>query len=181
MTGQVFTHHAAFVARCSGAALLSYLLAAGMGLPYPVWSSISGIIVSQEKLSETNTATLWRLAGTVMGIAIAVTIGTLLHALGASVAVQMTCAVALCATIVRRWPELRVAMWTAPIVFLSHAPEVPLAVAGLWRGAEVLLGGFVGAALHWVTETAMTRIFGQNATPATPLSTQATDHSSLNE
>jgi uncharacterized membrane protein YccC len=153
MTREAWARHVAFVLRCSGAATLSYVLANAIGLPHPVWAAMSGVIVGQEKLDETRTATIGRLFGTVVGVVVAVTIGSLLEPLHADVVVQMAVAVAVAAIIARRYPMLRVCMWTCPIVFLSTDAATPLAVVGFQRGAEVLLGGIVGALLHGLSET----------------------------
>ncbi|WP_058188167.1 FUSC family protein [Terracidiphilus gabretensis] len=143
--------HIAFVLRCSAAATGSYMLAQAVGLPHPVWAAMSGVIVSQENLTQTHNATVGRLSGTVIGIVIAVAVGRLLVPLHAGVAVQMAVAVALAAVVARRYPLVRVCMWTCPIVFLSDQ-AMPLLMVGFYRGAEVLLGGLIGAALHWISE-----------------------------
>jgi len=142
----------AFVLRCSASATGAYLLASAVGLPHPVWAAMSGIIVSQDNLTQTKNATAGRLFGTVIGVAIAVTVGKLLTPLHAAVAVQMAVAVALAAVVARKYPLLRVCMWTCPIVFLTSDKATPLLMVGLYRGAEVLLGGLLGAVLHWVSE-----------------------------
>lgn len=152
MTRETWARHVAFVLRCSGAATLSYILANAIGLPHPVWAAMSGVIVGQEKLDETRSATVARLFGTVVGVVVAVTIGSLLEPFHADVVVQMGIAVAVAAVIARRYPMLRVCMWTCPIVFLSTDAATPLAVVGFQRGAEVLLGGIVGALLHGLSE-----------------------------
>jgi uncharacterized membrane protein YgaE (UPF0421/DUF939 family) len=158
MSHRQLLHHAIFVLRCTVAATLAYLLAAAVGLAYPVWASISGIIVSQEKLDETKNAALWRLAGTLTGIVIAIVVGAPLNALTVAIPVQIAISVAICAMIARRWSGLRVAMWTAPIIYLSHTTEVPLIEAGLWRGAEVMLGGCVGAVIHWLADISIGKL-----------------------
>ncbi|MBB3809179.1 FUSC family protein [Pseudochelatococcus contaminans] len=150
--------HAAFVLRCSLAAMASYELALMVGLHHPVWASVSAVIVSQASLNETQNAVLWRLAGTMTGIVVAVAVGTALAALSVDIAVQIGCGVALCAAGVRRWPDLKVAMWTVPIVYLSDNQHMPIAEAGFWRGVEVGLGGLVGAALHWLAEAVASRL-----------------------
>jgi uncharacterized membrane protein YccC len=142
----------AFVLRCSGAGTLAYALASILGLEHPVWASISGVIVSQEELNQTKNATFWRLAGTIVGILVSVTAGSLTASTGLSVAMQMGLSIALCAAIVRRWPDLKVAMWTAPVLFFARDPSVSLLTIGYWRGSEVVLGGLTGAALHFVSE-----------------------------
>ena len=157
-TGVQIVRDAAFVLRCAGAAALSYLLAQAIDLPHPVWATMSGIIVGQEHLGETGQATLGRLLGTIIGVAMAVSVGELAGPLGAGLAVQIAVSVALCAIVARRFPALRVCMWTCPIVFLTAVPATPLYVAGYYRGAEVLLGGVVGALLHVVAELAIRKI-----------------------
>ncbi len=143
--------HIACVLRWSAAATGSYLLAQAVGLPHLVWAAMSGVIVSQENLTQTHNATMGRLSGTVIGVVIAVAVGRLLAPLRAGVAVQMAVAVALAAVLARRYPLVRVCMWTCPIVFLSDQ-AMPLLMVGFYRGAEVLLGGLIGAALHWISE-----------------------------
>jgi hypothetical protein len=49
-------------------------------------------------------------------------------------------------------------MWTCPIVFLSTDAATPLAVVGFQRGAEVLLGGIVGALLHGLSEIVISAV-----------------------
>lgn len=148
----------AFVLRCSGTATLAYALASGLGLEHPVWASISGVIVSQEKLDETRNAVHWRVAGTLVGIVVAVIAGSLIDPLGWSVAVQTGISVAICASLVRCWPDLKVAMWTAPVLFFARDPGMSLFLAGVWRGAEVLLGGLTGALLHMIFERIIRRL-----------------------
>ena len=161
MTRMEFARHVAFVLRCSGAATFSYMMASAIGLPHPVWAAMSGIIVSQEKITETRSATGWRLVGTVIGIIAAVAIGSLAAPLGADVAIQIALAVGLCAIVARRYPAVRVCMWTGPIVFLTADPGMPLFMVGLYRGTEVLLGGLVGAALHTIAEAVIRGMFGR--------------------
>lgn len=145
----------AFVLRCSGAATLAYALAAALGLQHPVWASITGVIVSQDNLDQTRSAVIWRFAGTVVGIAVAVIAGSLIAVAGWGTAAQTGISVALCAALVRRWPDLKVAMWTAPILFFARDPNVTLLSAGYWRGSEVVLGGLTGVTLHLMAEQAM--------------------------
>jgi uncharacterized membrane protein YccC len=165
MTKEELARHIAFVVRCSGAATLSYMLAHAIGLPHPVWASMSGVIVSQEKLNDTHTATAGRVFGTVIGVAVAVVVGSLLQPLHADVAVQMAVAVAVAAVIARRYPLVRVCMWTCPLVFLESDPNTPMLVVGFQRGTEVLLGGAVGAALHALSEAVIGRLVPHEAAP----------------
>lgn len=148
----------AFVVRCSGAATLSFILAQAVGLPHPVWAAMTGIIVGQEKLGDTRQATLGRLFGTVLGIGIAVTVGLLAQSIGAGTATKIAVSVAIAAVIARRHSLMRVCMWTCPIVFLTATPDLPFWRVGVYRGAEVMLGGVVGAVLHLAAEMVIGRL-----------------------
>ena len=66
----------AFIMRCAGAAMVSLVLAQAIGLSHPVWASMTGIIVSQDRFSDTGQATLGRCIGTLIGVAIAVLVGS---------------------------------------------------------------------------------------------------------
>lgn len=142
----------AFVLRCSGAATLSFVLAQASGLPHPVWAAMSGIIVGQEKLGDTRKTNIGRFVGTLLGVIIAVIVGTALQYCAAGPVAEIAVAVGLAATIVRRCPSLKVCMWTCPIVFLTSTAQTPLWEVGMYRGAEVLLGSVVGPALHAFSE-----------------------------
>ena len=147
---RINSHDVAFVLRCAVAANLSYGLSFKVGLASPAWASISAIIVSQEKLGQTGSALAWRFAGTVVGIVVAIAMDSLTRTFHVDVAVQMGLAVAVCAALVRRWPDLKVAMWTVPIVYLAHASDQPLFALSFWRYSEVLVGGFIGLVIHWI-------------------------------
>lgn len=165
MTRDEIYRHIAFVLRCSAAAALAYLAARGVGLPHPVWATMSGIIVSQEKLNDTSRAALWRLTGTLVGVVSAVIIGGALVAFAAPVPLQLAGAVCFCAVLVRLWPNLRVSMWTAPIVLLTVDPGDTILQTGIWRGSEVLLGGLIGIAFHALAERAITWLDAHEARP----------------
>ncbi|OLP54686.1 hypothetical protein BJF92_12720 [Rhizobium rhizosphaerae] len=141
-----------FVLRCSAAATVSILLAQAVGLPHPVWAAMSGVIVSQERLGDTQQATIGRFLGTLLGVAIAVLVGLVARWAEAGTTAEVAIAVALAAVAARRWPLLKVCMWTCPIVFLTATPGLPIWEVGLLRGAEVLLSGVVGILLHVAAE-----------------------------
>ena len=166
MTQKELVRHIAFVLRCSAAATGSYLLARAVSLPHPVWAAMSGIIVSQENLTQTHSATVGRLFGTVIGVVIAVAVGHFLVPLHANIAIQMAVAVALAAIVARRYPVVRVCMWTCPIVFLTTDQTTPLLMVGFYRGTEVLVGGLVGAALHWISEKIIAAMTREKQAPA---------------
>ena len=152
MSTKLSSHDVAFVLRCAIAATLSYSLSSQAGLASPAWASISAIIVSQEKLGQTGSALAWRFVGTIVGIVVAISTDILTRTLHVDVAVQMGLAVAVCATLVRRWPDLKVAMWTVPIVYLANTSNQPLLALSYSRCSEVLVGGLVGLAVHCIAE-----------------------------
>ncbi|OLP62551.1 hypothetical protein BJF93_01795 [Xaviernesmea oryzae] len=141
-----------FVLRCSAAATLSILLAQAADLPHPVWAAMSGVIVSQERLGDTQQATIGRFLGTLLGVVIAVLVGVGSRWAHVGTTAEVAIAVALAAIAARRWPLLKVCMWTCPIVFFTSTPGSPIWEVGLLRGAEVLLGGVVGILLHVLAE-----------------------------
>lgn len=156
--GQV-VRHAIFVVRCSATDCLSYVLAAAVALEHPAWAVVSSLIVSQDSLRGTGQAAVLRFLGTAIGISSAVVVGTLLTLINVQTAVQISASVAIGATLSRVWPDLKVAMWTAPIVYLTVGPETSLAQAGFWRGVEVLVGGTASVCVHGATEILIRTVF----------------------
>lgn len=152
LTEQSLLRGAAFVARCSGSATSAYLAASLVGLPHPVWATMSALVVSQEKLDETEASFKGRIFGTLIGIGAGVAASALAAYLPIDMAGQIALSVGLCAVVARRNPAMRVCMWTGPIVLLTAEPSVPIATVALYRGSEVMLGAFVGAAFHWAAE-----------------------------
>ncbi|WEX91376.1 hypothetical protein PZN02_006139 (plasmid) [Sinorhizobium garamanticum] len=51
-------------------------------------------------------------------------------------------------------------MWTCPIILLAVQPSVPIVVVALHRGSEVILGALVGWVFHWVAETLVDAVVG---------------------
>ena len=143
-------HDTSFVTRCAGSAALAYELATWLGLGHPVWAVVSALIVSQDSSVETHRSYRWRVGGTAIGLCVAITINEGAGYLGAEMSGQIVAAVAICAIVARRWPLLRVCMWTAPLVLLTVDPGRSLIYAAIERGSEVLLGGAVGALVHLV-------------------------------
>ena len=142
----------AFVARCSSAATLAYLISFWIGLPYPVWSTISALVVSHEKLSETRSLLNNRILGTVLGIGIAIAIAAGTSQFGATVSTQIALGVALCAIVAREWPSLRVGMWTSSIVVLAAHDSSSTAMTAFYCGSVVILGAVIGGSFHWAAE-----------------------------
>ena len=149
-----------FVMRCCGAATFSFWIASAMGLPFPVWAAISGLIVSQDAFSETRRSVVNRVIGTSLGIIISVGVGLLARFFMASKSIEIAAAVALAAMISRRYPHYKVCMWTCPIVFLLATPDVPLFFVGLFRGLEVVVGAATGAFMHFLSDAVSRKWLG---------------------
>ncbi|HTR17188.1 MAG TPA: FUSC family protein [Acetobacteraceae bacterium] len=143
---------AVFALRCAGAATLAYWLATVVGLPHPLWATVSAVIVSQDRFMETRLSISGRIVGTIIGAGVAVAIGLLALRLHLDITVQIAAAVAICAVVARRWPALRVCMWTGPIVLLTASQSGSIVMAGFHRGSEVILGVLVGGLLHLLVE-----------------------------
>ena len=142
----------AFIARCSGAATCAYFAADRIGLPHPLWATISALMVPQEKLADTNHSLWGYILGTLVGICGGGTASVAASRFAIDMAGQIALSVVFCAIMARAWPSTRVCMWTGPIVLLTAEPALPVTHAALYRGSEALLGAFVGAASHWAAE-----------------------------
>jgi uncharacterized membrane protein YccC len=145
----------AFVLRCSAAATCAYLLAVWTGLPNSAWAVMSALIVSHERLAETRSFLVARILGTMVGVGVAVVANTAASACGGGVPVQLAAAVAVCALMVHFRPDVRVCLWTCPLVLLTAQPSLPILVVAAQRGAEVTLGAILGGAFHWLAELAV--------------------------
>ena len=146
---------AAFVARCTGAAVLALVVANRLGLDHPVWASVSALVVSQDTLGDTHRSLSWRIVATVIGVGVAVLVALILH--GAGPVAMLAVAVGITAAVARLRTELRVCMWTSVIVLLTVPPGGTILTAALARAQEVLLGVAIGAALHWMAERLLFR------------------------
>jgi uncharacterized membrane protein YccC len=160
-------HRAAFVVRCAAAAPVAWELASSLGLAEPMWAAISALIVSQDRLHETQSILKGRLLGTLLGIAIMIVVHEVASLVHAAIPVQIAVAVAISALITRDLPKLRVAMWTGPIILLTAQSAAPIAAVALHRGTEVILGAAVGIAFHWGAEILVDAVTG--APRAAPL------------
>lgn len=143
---------AAFVLRCSGAAVIAYQLACSLGLTEALWAAISAVVVSQEYLHETRSSLAGRIFGTLLGIGITIAVSQVASRTAVPIVLQMSIAVAICAVVVREFPTLRVAMWTCPIILLKTQVSEPIVLVALHRGSEVILGAIVGGMIHWVVQ-----------------------------
>ena len=114
-----------FVVRCSSSATLAYILGLAVGLSYPMWASISAVVVSQEQLGETWASVGSRIAGTVLGVCVAIAVNAAAARFGVGVAPQVALSVAVCAGIAHWHPAIRVSMWTCPIVLLTGISPTP--------------------------------------------------------
>lgn len=150
--GRSHAHIIAFVVRCSGAATIAYEVAPLLGLPTPLWAAMSALIVSQERLHETRSYLMWRVLGTVVGSLVCIMVSAAASLVGVGATMQMAIAVAFCALIAQKFPNLRVAMWTCPIILLTAQSSVPIVTTAFHRGGEVILGAIIGWIFHYAAE-----------------------------
>ncbi len=147
-----------FVLRCTASAMTAYLLAVALRLEYPIWALVSAIVVAQEVLAETWTIVFRRIWGTALGVVVAVTLHSLVHPMGMSLAMEAGLCIALCTGISYGRPALRASMWTGAIVLLTADPREPLYLTGISRGAEVIMGGLIGGLFHFIVEKGITLV-----------------------
>ncbi|WP_294238686.1 FUSC family protein [uncultured Sphingomonas sp.] len=143
---------AAFVARCTGSAMLASLLAAAVGLGHPIWAVVSALVVSQDSATDTRRAFVWRVMATAIGLVVAIGVASAVHDPSPGHPLQLVVAIAICATVARIRPELRVCMWTAPIVLMTALPDRGIVHTAIERGSEVLLGAAVATVLHGLVD-----------------------------
>ena len=144
-----------FVARCVVAASVAEVIAAHIGLPHPVWAPISALVVTQERVAATLSSALGRLAGTLLGVAVALIVNRLGTTAHISLVPQLALAVAICALCASGRPAIRVCLWTCPLVLVTTAPEASAEVTALFRGSEVLLGASAGGLTHLFEQKAL--------------------------
>jgi len=148
----------AFVARCTGSAMLAYLAAVQIGLGHPVWAVVSALIVSQETAQDTRRSFLWRIVGTMIGAGVAILSAWAFLSDPARPLAAIAIAVLVSAGIARRWPLLRVTMWTSALVILTADVDHTIVHTAIQRAGEVVLGGSIGAAIHVLLEIVVTRL-----------------------
>lgn len=141
-----------FAVRCSLSAVLAYVVALRLGLPYPVWAPMSALIVSQEDLKTTRHAVTGRIAGTALGVAIAMIVAKFGDVVSLSEWVQLSLGVGICALCAKGRPAMRVSLWTCPLVLLTQIPSLSTEMTGLFRGSEVIIGAIVGGLAHLVED-----------------------------
>lgn len=150
----------AYIVRCSGSAMAAYELALLLGLPQAVWAAMSALVVSQEQLHETRSSLTGRILGTLVGMAVTIAVAEISSRVAAPTAVQMGLAVAIAAVVAREFPNMRVVMWTCPIILLSMQPSGSILLAAFRRGGEVILGALVGWVFHWAAEIVVDGLAG---------------------
>lgn len=168
---------ALFVFRCTGASTAALAVASTFGLEHPVWSAMSALIVSQDKLDETKSSVTSRILGTVIGIGTACAVNFLIARFGASMYLQVAIAVFLCALLVHRFPKLRVSLWTCTLILASSAATSATTV-GLYRGEEVILGTLIGGIFHAAAEAMLLLFMGTVAKAGDRTSKDASSDSS---
>lgn len=148
---------AAFVFRLVAGAGIALRAAEAMGLAHPVWAVVSSMVVAQESVADTHRSIRWRALGSMLGALVAAIVATALQFRVGHPYPALLAAVAICAVIARRWPLLRVSMWTAAIVILTATVQNSIFHTALQRSGEVLLGGAIGGMLHLALEPLLPR------------------------
>lgn len=144
-----------FALRCTAAATLGYLIAQRIGLPYPLWTAISALVVSQEQYAETHTSVVRRVVGTLAGLLIVIAVNAVLASQDATIATQMAVAIAISASLSYGRPSFRASLFTCPIVLMTAEPHEPMYVVAFYRGCEVILGGLLGGGFHYLSDGAL--------------------------
>ena len=104
-----------------------------IGIPHPLWATISALMVPQEKLADTNASFWGYILGTLVGIGAGGMASVAASRFAIDMAGQIALSVGLCAILARVWPSTRVCMWTGPIVLLTAEPALPITHAVLPR------------------------------------------------
>ncbi len=141
-----------FITRCSATAIIAYKLIESLGLPYPVWAYIAGLVIVQEKLDQARITLINRVAGTIIGCVVAILIETFSLVISRGIIMQITLSAAIYGLIARWRPEFRVCMLTSPIVLITSLASTTIFIAGVDRACEVVLGSLVGTLMLIITE-----------------------------
>ena len=153
-----------FALRCAGSAALAYLLASTMGLPRPIWATVSALVVCQDTFQATRGSVYGRIGGTLLGALLALGTEWAGDRLGIPVTAQIAIMVGLAGLIAQRHVPLRAALWTGPIILLTNAPGETIVATALYRTTEVVLGALVGMLLPLI-ENLASGAFNRHAAP----------------
>lgn len=113
-----------------------------------MWAAVSSLIVSQGKLEATRHSVVGRILGTMFGAVVAVLVGEMARHAAVPVEAQIAPAVALRALAVKGRPQLRVGLWTCPVVWRTTAPGMSVAHTGPMRACAVIMGAVAAGLTH---------------------------------
>jgi uncharacterized membrane protein YccC len=130
--------------RTTVAAMVSYGLAIGLGLPQAFWAVVTAVIVIQVSVGGTLTAGLDRIAGTTGGAAVGAFMATVKPMLGLPDAWALLLAVAPLSILAAAQLRFRIAPVTAVIVLLTTPAGLTPQMAALLRCGDILLGSLIG-------------------------------------
>jgi hypothetical protein len=92
----------AFVTRCSGSATAAWEVSPLLGLLVTVWAAISALIISQViRLQDTQSCSMGHICGSLLGIAISLSVSVIGCTIHVPSATQMVLAVGICAIFTR--------------------------------------------------------------------------------
>ena len=137
---------AQLVIRTTSGALLTYLIAVGLGLPQAVWAVITALVVMQVSVGATIGVGIDRMVGTLGGAAVGAVVAVVQPSLGLPDYLALMLAVAPLAAMAAIRPRLRIAPLTAVIILLAAPADVSAPLAALERILEIALGTGVGLA-----------------------------------
>jgi uncharacterized membrane protein YgaE (UPF0421/DUF939 family) len=134
-------------ARAAASAGLSVAVAQYFGLPFPIYSMIAAVIVTDLSAKQTRRLGVPRLAGTVVGAVVGVVLSQLLPSNAGAIALGI--AIAMLLSYLARFPETaKLSGYVCGIILLGHGDQ-PLAYA-LGRFLETLLGIGMAIAVGFV-------------------------------
>ena len=141
-----------FVLRCILAAEGAYLVALELQLPHMIWAPVSALIVMQDSVRDTRNSVYARLLGTLIGILVAVAVYELSLLIKINMGMQLAIVIAITAVCAKKWPPIRVCLWTSVMVLMGGSLEQDVPQGAFDRGVGVALGAVVGSLVHRLDE-----------------------------
>jgi gas vesicle protein len=134
--------------RVSAAVAATFAIGELFRLPQAYWAIFTAVIVVQTSVGATITASMERLAGTVVGALIGAAAAYVQASTVLAEGLTLSAAIAVAAFAAAVRPSLRVAPVTAAIVLVGGlAIRMDPLVAAAWRVVEIFLGSIVGVAV----------------------------------
>jgi len=120
------------------AVLIAYCIMALTGLDSPSWAVFSALFVVQANVGGTIGSALWRIAGALLGAAIAVVLMTVLHGSGWQTVAAMLFGVSAMSLLSLRYPDLSYGLVTVTII--TVAPDFYVIEGALSKVIAIAIG-----------------------------------------